>query len=190
MYSYNEELNNLILEANSKGYILKDGKFIAKEYEKSNYITMLELYYRYESDYEDYGSFWFGRKFIEISDIHEDKLHIRNEKDFVNFLESNKHIPDIIFDKIDSSCWEFSDEYGKKLNILDESSLKSHYNVLTYENKNGYKEELLSEIYFSDNDFDSYFSIFKTDKETAKRLLTLNFENNFSKYLRFSRRRL
>lgn len=187
--NYNKELNDLILEANSKGFIFKDGQFINKKYKESDYTIILELYYRYEMDCEDYGHFWFGRKFIELTDIDEAILHIKNEEDFSKFLEDNQYIPDIIFDKIDQSCWEFSDDYDRKLQILDEYSLKNHYNTLQYENKNGYKEELLSEIYFSDSDFDSYFSIFKTDKNTAKKLKGLNIENDFQKYLTFSRQR-
>lgn len=85
-YDFNRELNKLIEKAASKGYALKDGKFEITTQEK---VPVMEMFFIYNTTYEDTGRWYIYKETVKISDEDYKKMLEYGKKYYNYHYDSN-----------------------------------------------------------------------------------------------------
>lgn len=173
MKNYNNELQELykkqkelIKEAQNNGWILKKDKLYKEEK-----IPCLEVYFRFELDYESYGHFAFFKKTVPITEEEYDKC--------MGLVDEKENL----FEYIDELCNKYTE-----LNIFNsyEYDCSSEPMINTYE-IDEVEEEVL-EIFFNNkpgyNYIDGYLNVYKIDSNRLKEQDDVNVELN--KYMRYN----
>lgn len=173
MKDYNQELEELrskekeiIEEAQKNGWILKNKKLY-----KEDKTYCLEIYFRFELDYESYGHFAFFKKTIPILDKEYEKaIKLINEKEE-------------LFDYIYKLCEKYPE---LKTFTKYEFDYNSEPMINTYEVDN-HEEEVL-EIFFQNqpgyNYIDGYINMYEIDNDKLK--MQDNIDVNLNKYMRYN----
>ena len=181
--NFNEELQNLIKKAESKGYEFIDGKF---KNTKIGMIPVMEVFFISNSTYEDSGRYNIYKKTVEISE--------EDFKKVLKYAKSNNYRNVITEDGIDDYFYE--NIIGDIFYKYDESKVEFDYinnGEILVEYNNRYRiysdNDECVDLWFSKDDDDNdlprgYVSFYKMTMEDFKK--SDDVDLNLEKFMRYN----
>jgi hypothetical protein len=169
------EEKKLIQQAVKDGFKLVNGELIKKEY-----IPVIEVYARANTNYEAYGSFYFLKKIIPITNeqLNEIKKLKQDEDTLANNFVFNGTLSKIA--NLDS-LYEILDwgNFNEKsiTNIVED--LEEEYVLVD-------GQKLYLEFFFGSENMEGYISVFDMKSDSFENLQQENIEQYFHKYLTYN----